>query len=142
MAAGSLLHGLQHAARIDHHGVVGRIDRTHLAHAAQVDDHGLGQVRARNRAFAEAGVAALGHHRHLRGMAELDHLCDLRRRRRKHNALGLALVAPAPVGHMAGQVLLAAENCAIAKQRDEGLNQCHMPTGPKSGGEDSMMANS
>jgi hypothetical protein len=113
--AGCLLQCLQHAAGLGGQRVVRGIDRAHTAEPGKADQHRLTVRRRRCRA-AQAGVAALRHHRHASLGAGAYHRRDGGGACRSDDADGVATVATAPVAQVCGHVferrqhLLGADN--------------------------------
>ena len=103
---GGLLRGLQHAAGLDRHRQVGRIDRAHPLEPAQAQQ----QLRAAgvgHRGADQAGVAALRHDRDAVLGAQAHHLRDLLGRAGPGHRQRAARPAPAPVQRPGRQVAFA-----------------------------------
>ena len=89
---GGLLHRRQHAARLDRHGVVERVDRAHAVHARERSRPPRAACRVGHRAAAQAGVAALRHDRDALARAQRHDASDLVGARRPHHAFRLPAV--------------------------------------------------
>ena len=92
-----LLHRLQHAAGLDRHREVGRVDRADAVHAARGSAAPACRSHRAIDAADEAGVAALRHDRRAVRRAGAQHRRDLVGARRPHHGERAAAVALAPV---------------------------------------------
>ncbi|MCY1301337.1 hypothetical protein D9M70_509420 [compost metagenome] len=98
-----VLQVLQHHAGFDGNGVVERIDLADAVEPLQRQHHRIAPGRRRGAA-AQAGIAALRHHRHLVRMAGMDRGRDFLGGAGTQHGQRLAAVALAPVGQVGGLV--------------------------------------
>ena len=126
--ARGLLHGLQNAAGLDHHGVVVGVDAAHLVQPPQRQDQRRAAVVGRGPA-AQTGVAPLRDDRHLVGDAPLDELCHFLDRTRPGHGNGLAGIAAAPVNQI-GLRVLAGQHILPPQHPHQFIQKLHCNTFP------------
>ena len=117
-----LLGGREDDAGLERHRVGDRVDVAHPAHPAQ-REHDLPAGRIGDCTAAEAGVAALGHHRDAGSGTQPHGIRDLRRARGAQHRRRPAVERPGPVGDVGRDVVGLGEDARRAERVEQGGQQ-------------------